>query len=146
MDAIVLLKADHKKVRGLFKKLKGHDLSVVPDICTELTIHAEIEERIFYPALRGKVEDLDVDEAFQEHHVVKVLIGELEAMSANDDMYEAKAVVLMEMVEHHVEEEEGELFPDVREALGRKRLQELGVELAELKASVTKKVSKAKAA
>lgn len=146
MDAIVLLKADHKKVKGLFKKLKGHDLSVVPDICTELTIHAEIEERIFYPAIRGEVEDLDVDEAYQEHHVVKMLIAELEKMTPKDDMYEAKAIVLMEMVEHHVEEEEGGLFPDVRGALGRKRLQEMGTELEKLKTTLTKTLSKTTAA
>ena len=137
MDAIVLLKNDHKKVKGLFKKLKGHDLSVVPDICTELTIHAEIEEKIFYPAIRPEVEDLDVDEAYEEHHVVKVLIEELEAMKPTDDRYEAKAIVLMEMVEHHVEEEEGELFPEVRESLGRNRLKEIGAELEAMKADLT---------
>jgi len=137
VDAIVLLKDDHKKVKGLFKKLKGHDLSVVPDICTELTIHAEIEERIFYPAIRGEVEKLDVDEAYEEHHVAKVLIAELQGMKPTDDRYEAKAIVLMEMVEHHVEEEEGELFPDVREALGRNRLKEIGAALEALKADLT---------
>lgn len=137
MDAIVLLKNDHKKVKGLFKKLKGHDLSVVPDICTELTIHAQIEEQIFYPAIRPEVEDLDVDEAYEEHHVVKVLIEELESMKPTDDRYEAKAIVLMEMVEHHVEEEEGELFPEVREALGRNRLKEIGAELEAMKADLT---------
>lgn len=137
MDAIVLLKNDHKKVKGMFKKLKGHDLSVVPDICTELTIHAEIEEKIFYPAIRPEVEDLDVDEAYEEHHVVKVLIEELEAMKPTDDRYEAKAIVLMEMVEHHVEEEEGELFPEVRESLGRNRLKEIGAELEAMKADLT---------
>jgi hemerythrin superfamily protein len=137
VDAIVLLKNDHKKVKGLFKKLKGHDLSVVPEICAELTIHAEIEEKIFYPAIRPQVEDLDVDEAYEEHHVVKVLIEELEAMKPTDDRYEAKAIVLMEMVEHHVEEEEGELFPEVRESLGRNRLKEIGAELEAMKADLT---------
>lgn len=136
MDAIVLLKNDHKRVKALFKKLKSHDLSVVPDVCAELTVHAEIEEKIFYPAVRGEVEELDVDEAYQEHHVAKVLIEELQAMSSEDEMYEAKAVVLMEMVEHHVEEEEGELFPEVRQAFGRKQLQELGQQLEELKAQL----------
>lgn len=137
MDAIVLLKEDHKRVKGLFKKLKAHDVSVVPDICAELTVHAEIEEKIFYPAIRECVEALDVNEAYEEHHVAKVLIAELESMSPDDEAYEAKAVVLMEMVEHHVEEEEGELFPDVREAFGRNRLQELGAELEAMKADLT---------
>jgi len=136
MDAIVLLKNDHKKVKALFKKLKAHDVSVVPDICTELTVHAEIEETIFYPAIRGTIEKLDVNEAYEEHHVVKVLIDELRSMSPDDENYEAKAVVLMEMVEHHVEEEEGEMFPHIREALGRKRLQEIGTVLEARKAEL----------
>lgn len=146
MDAIVLLKNDHKVVKGLFKKLKGHDLSVVPDICDELTVHAEIEERIFYPAIRGHVENLDVNEAYEEHHVAKVLIEELQALTPDDDSYEAKAVVLMEMVEHHVEEEEGELFPDVRDALGRNRLKEIGAELEALKADLKASVGTAQRA
>ena len=138
MDAIVMLKDDHKRLKGLFKKLKGHDVSVVLDICTELKIHAEIEEKVFYPAIRPHLEKLDVDEACEEHHVAKVLIRELEAMRASDDRYEAKAIVLMEGVEHHIGEEEGELFPDVREALGRNRLKEIGQEMADLKVTITK--------
>jgi hemerythrin superfamily protein len=136
VDAIVFLKNDHKQVKALFKKLKAHDVSVVPDICAELTVHATIEEKVFYPAIRDCVEALDVNEAYEEHHVAKVLIAELEDMTPDDEMYEAKAIVLMEMVEHHVEEEEGELFPDVRKALGRKRLQELGAELEDMKAGL----------
>jgi hemerythrin superfamily protein len=136
VDAIVMLKDDHKAVKALFRKLKGHDLSVVPKICEELTIHAEIEEQVFYPAIRPLVEELDVNEAYEEHHVVKLLIGELEAMSAEDENYEAKAVVLMEMVEHHVEEEEGELFPEVREAMSRSDLQDLGMQMEDLKAKL----------
>ena len=136
-DAIVMLKDDHKAVKRLFSQLKKHDTSVVPDICRELTIHAEIEEAVFYPAIRDCVEMLDVNEAYEEHHVAKFLIGELEAMDPDDDYYEAKAVVLMEAVEHHIEEEEGELFPDVREALGRNRLQEIGLALLEAKEAAT---------
>lgn len=128
-----MLKADHKAVKALFKKLKGHDVSVVPKICQELTVHAEIEETIFYPAIRPVMEELDINEAYEEHHVVKFLVGELESMSAKEDNYEAKAVVLMEMVEHHVEEEEGELFPDVREAMGRTELKDLGAQMEALK-------------
>jgi hemerythrin superfamily protein len=137
VDAIVLLKNDHKKVKALFRKLKSHDLSVVPRICAELTVHSAIEERLFYPVARGCVEDLDVDEAYEEHRVVKRLISELESMTSDDEAFEAKAVVLMELVEHHVDEEEGELFPSVRAALGRKRLQELGVELEAMKSDLT---------
>lgn len=136
MDAIVMLKEDHKRVKQLFRKLEGHDLSVIPKICAELTIHAEIEEKVFYPAIRGEVEALDVNEAYEEHHVAKVLIRELEKMSPKAERYEAKAVVLMEMVRHHIDEEEGELFPDVREALGRNRLKEIGAEMETFRTSL----------
>jgi hemerythrin superfamily protein len=131
MDAIVKLRDDHKQVEALFKKLEKDDLSVVPDICAALTQHAYLEEQVFYPAVRREVDDTldEVLEAVEEHHVVKVLIGELEDLSPSDDAYKAKATVLMEMVRHHVEEEEGEMFPQVREALGRKRLQEIGSEM-----------------
>lgn len=136
-DAIVLLKNDHKAVKQLFKKLKGHDTSVVPDMCWELTVHTEIEERVFYPAIRECIEMLDVNEAYEEHLVAKRLIADLEQMSPEDETYEAKAVVLMEMVEHHIEEEETEMFPDVREAFGRTRLQEIGAELQRMKDELT---------
>jgi hemerythrin superfamily protein len=131
MDAIVKLREDHKAVEALFKKLEKDDLSVVPDICAALTQHAYLEEQVFYPAVRREVDDTldEVLEAVEEHHVVKVLIGELEDLTPTDDAYKAKATVLMEMVRHHVEEEEGEMFPQVREALGRKRLQEIGSEM-----------------
>lgn len=135
-DAIVMLRDDHKAVKKLFTTLKGHDVSVVPDICRELTVHAEIEETIFYPAVRECIDMLDVNEAYEEHGVAKTLIAELSAMDPSDDYYEAKAVVLMEMVEHHIEEEEGEMFPEVREAFGRNRLQELGEQMADAKARV----------
>lgn len=136
-DAIVLLKNDHKAVKQLFKKLKGHDTSVVPDMCRELTVHTEIEEKVFYPAIRECIEMLDVNEAYEEHLVAKRLIEDLKGMSPDDDTYEAKAVVLMEMVEHHIEEEETEMFPDVREAFGRNRLQEIGLELQKMKDELT---------
>jgi hemerythrin superfamily protein len=132
MDAIVMLREDHKEVEALFKKLEKDDLTVVPDICAALTQHAFIEEQVFYPAVRREVDDTldEVLEAIEEHHVVKMLIGELEGLSPSDGTYKAKATVLMEMVRHHVEEEEGEMFPQVRDALGRKRLQEIGSEMA----------------
>ncbi len=87
MDAIVMLKDDHKQVEQLFKKLEKDDLSVVPRICEALTLHAQLEEMLFYPEVRTEVEDVadDVDEAVEEHHVVKILISELQAMSETDD-------------------------------------------------------------
>lgn len=135
MDAITLLKDDHKEVRQLFRAMEKGDLDVVPDICTALTVHARLEEEVFYPAVRAEVEgtDSDVLEAVEEHAVTKQLVAELEAMTGDEEEYEAKATVLMELVLHHVKEEETELFPQVREALGRTRLQEIGTEMAELR-------------
>jgi hemerythrin superfamily protein len=138
MDAIVMLRADHKEVEALFKRLEKDDLGVVPDICAALTQHAYIEEQIFYPAVREGVEGAldEVLEAVEEHHLVKTLIGELTALEPSDETYKAKATVLMELVRHHVEEEEGEMFPEVRQALGRKRLTEIGEQMESARASV----------
>lgn len=128
MDAIVKLREDHKAVEKLFKQLEKDDLTVVPEICVALSLHATIEEEVFYPAVRSEVvgELDDVLEAIEEHSLVKGLISELNTMTADEETYKAKAIVLMELVRHHVEEEEAEMFPRVREALGRRRLQELG--------------------
>ena len=128
MDAIVMLRDDHAAVEKLFKKRESGDLGVVPRICDELETHAEIEAEVFYPSVRAEVQDQDdeVLEAVAEHHVVKLLIAELRELDASDETYKAKATVLMENVRHHIEEEEGEMFPAVRSALGRKRLQEIG--------------------
>ena len=138
MDAIVMLRADHKEVEALFKRLEKDDLGVVPDICAALTQHAFIEEQVFYPAVRAEVDGAldDVLEAVEEHHLVKTLVGELTALEPSDETYKAKATVLMELVRHHVEEEEGEMFPEVRQALGRKRLTEIGEQMESAKASV----------
>lgn len=133
MDAIVMLRDDHKEVERSFKKLEKGDLGVVPGICEALTLHAQLEEQVFYPAVRAEVPDVrdDIGEAFEEHGLVKILVEELGELSPDDDAYRAKATVLMELVRHHVEEEEGELFPVVREALGRRRLQELAEEMTQ---------------
>lgn len=138
MDAIVMLREDHKQAEQMFKLLEKDDLSVVPDICAALTVHAQIEEEIFYPVVRAEVEDAqdDIGEAVQEHHLVKILISELQSLTPDDVEYRSKAIVLMELVRHHVEEEEGELFPDVRSALGRNRLQELGAVMQERRAEL----------
>ncbi len=127
MDAVTMLRGEHREVEKLFKKLEKGDLSVVPTICEELTQHTRKEEDVFYPAVREQDEDEtdDVLESLEEHHVVKTLIRELGDMSEGDERYEAKATVLMEMVRHHVEEEEQDMFPAVREAMGRKELQAL---------------------
>jgi hemerythrin superfamily protein len=131
MDAIVLLKNQHREVEKLFKRLDKGDLSVVPAICDALELHASLEETLFYPAVRSDVPDetADVLEAFEEHLIVKRLVAELRELDESDETYEAKATVLMENVRHHVREEEDEMFPAVRAALGRKRLTELGDEL-----------------
>ncbi len=139
MDAIVMLREDHARVKKLFSELKKGDLSVVPEICDELTIHAELEEHVFYPAVRNGVDDIKdvVAESFEEHHVVKVLIDEIRSLSPSDERYKAKATVLMENVEHHVEEEESQMFPEVHAALGRKRLVDIGEDLKAYKATLS---------
>lgn len=110
-DAIALLKADHRKVEGLFEqyeKAKGAEKKqkLCHEICTELKIHTTIEEEIFYPALRGKIEDDTLDEAYVEHDGAKVLINDLESSSPDADFYDAKVKVLSEEIKHHVQEEE----------------------------------------
>jgi hypothetical protein len=110
-DAIALLKADHRKVEGLFEDFEkasgdGRKRKLAEQICMELTVHTVIEEEIFYPACKGQVEQDDLDEAFVEHDGAKVLIAEIEAGGPDDDFYDAKVKVLSEMIEHHVEEEE----------------------------------------
>ena len=110
-DAIALLKADHRKVEELFEKFeKTRDetkkVALVREICTELTVHASIEEKIFYPACNKKVEEDMLDEAYVEHDGAKVLIAELSQGSPKDEFYDAKVKVLSELIKHHVKEEE----------------------------------------
>jgi hemerythrin superfamily protein len=143
MDAIVLLKDDHKTVEKLFKqfekagerayKEKQH---LVEQIIRELTTHAYIEEEIFYPAARQEVPETKdhVLESVEEHHVVVWMLSELKNLDPKDERYDAKVTVLIENVRHHVEEEEQEWFPQVREAMGRKKLQELGEQMEKAKA------------
>lgn len=146
-DAIVMLKEDHKTVNKLFKRMEGlledggEELrAVVEEICGELLVHATIEEEIFYPAARPELEDeKDVLEAKEEHHVVEVLVCELLRMKPSDEAYPAKAIVLRELVKHHVKEEEEEMFPEVREHLGRKELQALGERMMARKEELQKR-------
>jgi hemerythrin superfamily protein len=110
-DAIALLKADHRKVEELFEQFEkakgdGRKQKLAGQICLELTVHTRIEEEIFYPACRGRIEDDLVDEAEVEHDSAKVLIAEIEGGGPDDDFYDAKVKVLSELIEHHVEEEE----------------------------------------
>jgi hypothetical protein len=110
-DAIALLKADHRKVEELFEKYEGATgeatkKKLATQICNELKIHAMIEEEIFYPAVRGKVEDDLMDEAYVEHDGAKVLINDIMAGNPGDDFYDAKVTVLSEEIKHHVKEEE----------------------------------------
>jgi hemerythrin superfamily protein len=124
-DAIAMLTADHKKVKQLFAdfdKLKdaGSDedkASIVDQICNELKIHTELEEEIFYPAVRKAIDDGDLmDEALVEHAGAKDLIAQLDDASPEDDLYDAKVTVLGEQIDHHVKEEEGNMFLKARKA------------------------------
>ena len=132
-DALALLKADHELVQDLFDKFEKartdkQKATLAEQICTELTIHAQIEEEIFYPAVREAIEDDDLmDEADVEHAGAKDLIAQIEASDPGEDHFDAKVTVLGEYVKHHVEEEQSEMFPKVRKA--ELDLNELGSEM-----------------
>jgi hemerythrin-like domain-containing protein len=122
-NAIALLKTDHTKVKELFEKFEEADdrktkKTIVKKALEELSIHATIEEEIFYPAVRKAIEDEDgmMNEADEEHHVAKVLIAELEEMKGSESHYDAKFTVLAESVRHHIKEEENEMFPKAQGA------------------------------
>jgi hemerythrin superfamily protein len=143
-DAIALLKEDHKKVKGLLGDLEKSSMrggpraqKLVAQIDKELTIHAQIEEEIFYPAFRDAVrtkEDKKMYfEAKEEHHVVKLVLPEVKEGGMAVEEFAAKCKVLKELVEHHADEEEKEMFPEARKALSRPELQELGDRMAERK-------------
>ena len=130
-DAIALLKADHRKVEDLFEKFEnaraGSKQKLAEEICNELKIHTIIEEEVFYPALKGKIEDDTWTEAYVEHDGAKVLVNDIMAGSPDDEFYDAKVHVLSEDIKHHVREEERRqegMFAQAREA---------GVDLVALK-------------
>ena len=137
MDAIELLKKDHEKVSGIFEKLEPTTEratktreELFTQLKQELDVHARIEETIFYPAILEAAETRDITlEAFEEHKVVKQLLAELEATSKNEEEWTAKLKVLKENVEHHVEEEEGEMFKNARKVLSREQVEELGTRM-----------------
>jgi|KBSMisStaDraftv2_1062788.scaffolds.fasta_scaffold105814_2 hemerythrin superfamily protein len=146
-DAFALLKADHKAVKALFRDFDGlsedgddeQKADLVQQICNELTVHAQVEEELFYPAVRAAIDDADLlDEAAVEHASAKDLIAQLNAMEPGDELYDAKVTVLSEYIDHHVKEEEDEMFPKAQKsdldarALGQEMLarkQELKAEL-----------------
>jgi hemerythrin superfamily protein len=136
-DAVALLKADHEEVHAMFEQYEGlgdranaGKAKLVAKICQALKAHTQIEEEIFYPAVRAASKDTEdmVDEAVVEHASAKDLIAQLEAMDPEDDLYDAKVKVLGELIDHHVEEEEDEMFPKARKL--KLDLAALGEEMA----------------
>lgn len=149
MDPIKMLKDDHRKVEKLFARFEklgeratATQQEIVRKIDHELSLHAALEEVIVYPAMRESMEDMedDVLEAYEEHHLVKRTLAELRNMTPEDEMFRAKVIVLSEAVEHHVEEEEGELFPKMKKALGKEKLQALGRKLQQAKREATSRM------
>jgi hemerythrin superfamily protein len=143
MDAIAMLKADHDKVKALLTELEATTergektrAELFSTIKGELTVHEIIEEEIFYPALKSHPKAKDtVLEGYEEHHVVDLLMGELESLDVTDETWGPKAIVMKENVEHHIEEEEGEMFKQARQVFDAKELEELGSRMAERKTS-----------
>ena len=140
MKATDLLKKQHRQVEKLFKQAESatqpkQRRQLMDQIVEMLKMHTKIEEEIFYPAVRelgtSKAEEM-IDEAFEEHHVVDLVLAELPAIDPEDDRYEAKITVLSELVEHHVEEEEGEMFPMAEKKLGAERVKELGQQMEQM--------------
>ena len=138
MDAITLLKTDHDKVKKLLTELESTTergektrSELFATIKAELTVHEVIEEEIFYPELKAhpKAKDI-VLEAFEEHHVVDLLMGELESLDVTDETWGAKAIVMKENIEHHIEEEEGEMFKHARNVFDKQELEDLGERMA----------------
>ncbi|HEV2704337.1 MAG TPA: hemerythrin domain-containing protein [Pyrinomonadaceae bacterium] len=152
MDAFELLKSDHEKVSGIFSKLEETSEQAVKTreelfarLSEELTIHALIEETILYPVLRREAETREITiEGLEEHHVMKLLLRELAEMQVGTEQWTAKMKVLKENVEHHVEEEEGEMFVQAREVLGDEQLKEIGLELQEGKSAARQQAQAAR--
>jgi hemerythrin superfamily protein len=148
MNVIELLKKDHETVAKLFAEFDeakeaerdADKESAVSSICQELTIHAAVEEEIFYPAVETRAVGEDeksedsVKEAYEEHALVKSLVAELSEMKADDEQFDAKVKVLKDLVEHHVEEEEGELMPRAKKLLSEDELEAMGAAVESRKA------------
>ncbi len=149
-DAIVLLKNDHQEIRKAFdtfekagEKAYAAKGKAVDRIIELLTVHTYIENEVMYPRVRELLPDLedDVLESYEEHHVADVLVVELSAMKPDHERFAAKTTVLMENVRHHMDEEEQDWFPQVREGLGRKALQDLGADMIEAKKKAPRRPS-----
>lgn len=141
-NAIDILKNDHDRVKKLFDQFdkaegRPEKKKIVSEALTELKVHAAIEEGIFYPAVRKKLEKKLMNEADEEHHVAKVLIAELDSMDGKEDHYDAKFTVLSESVRHHIREEESEMLPKAR--LLDLNFEELGEEMLERKQTLLTK-------
>jgi hypothetical protein len=149
MDAIALLKADHEKMKGLLNELEATTdrgvktrTELFATIKGELTLHEIIEEEIFYPELKAHPKAKDVVlEAYEEHHVVDLLMGELEALDVGDETWGAKALVMKENVEHHMEEEEGDMFKKARQVFEAAELDELGQRMEARKQSASQEMN-----
>lgn len=149
-DAIVMLKNDHKDIRKAFTDFEkagenAHATKgrIVDRIIELLTVHTYLENEVMYPRVRELLPELedDVLESYEEHHVADVLVMELAGMKPDAERFTAKATVLIENVRHHIEEEETEWFPQVREGLSRKVLQEIGAEMENKRAKAPRKPS-----
>ena len=147
-DAIVMLKEDHARVKKLFREFeeagptaKAAKNRIVSRILEELTVHTYLENEVMYPEVRRLVPDLEQDilESYEEHHVGDVLCFELSTMDADDERFDAKTTVLIESVGHHIDEEEKDWFPKVRDALGRKQLQDLGARMEQIRPKAPRK-------
>jgi len=144
-DAIELLKADHARVKALFKQAdelgdRAHAAraKIFERIDRELTLHTQVEEKVFYPAFKAKTKNNteerdEVLEAYEEHASAKELMAKLERLDPRDETYKAKLQVLGEMINHHVKEEESELFPEARELLSADELVKLGEQIEAMK-------------
>jgi hemerythrin-like domain-containing protein len=134
MDALTLLKRDHDKVKKLLSELEPTTeratktrTELFAQIKSELTVHEIIEEEIFYPTLKEHPKAREIVlEGYEEHGVVDILMGELESLPVEDETWGAKAKVMIENIEHHIEEEEGEMFQKARQVLDRDELEKLG--------------------
>jgi hemerythrin superfamily protein len=139
-EAITLLRADHKLVSGLFEEYEktrsaSKKKTLVSQICTELTVHAQIEEEIFYPAVKQALKDKElIPEATVEHATLKDLIAQVEGVEPDGEMFDAKIKVMAEYVKHHVKEEQNDMFPKAKST--NLDMLELGAQLAERKAQL----------
>ncbi len=149
-DAIVLLKKDHQEIRRAFtafekagEKAYVEKGRLVDRIIELLTVHTYLENEVMYPRVRALLPDLedDVLESYEEHHVADVLVMELVGMKPDHERFVAKTTVLIENVRHHMDEEEDEWFPQVREGLGRKTLQEIGAEMEQARSKAPRRPS-----